>query len=427
MLARLWRRLQRRYRRAPVPYAEAKRLAGDDDPAVRLQLARRPETKPEILYYLAADPDAKVRRAIAAHADTPRQADLVLAKDVDEEVRGDLAGKIARITPGLSREEHRALCRMTVEVLEILARDEAIRVRRILAEVLKDVANAPPSVIRRLAQDVELVVAGPVLENSPVLTEADILELIRGGLADGALAAISRRQMVGERVSVAIVDAGDVDAIASLLGNASAQIREETLDRIVDMAPEVEAWHGPLVRRPRLSAPTAQRLARFVAHSLLKVLEARHDLDPETARLVAEGVERRLAEEPGGGKSNASAADTAEARARRLRDRGELDEDHILRALGNGERAFVTAAMAVLAEVPIGLVEQVLSMQSAKGVVALVWKARLSMRLAVQLQMRLAGIAPKQVLRPREGDRYPLTQADMEWQLDFFHGMAPQG
>ncbi len=200
MLARLWQRLRLRHRRAPVPYAEAKRLAGDDDPAMRLQLARRPETKPEILYYLAADPDAKVRRAIAAHQDTPRQADLVLARDVDEEVRGDLAGKIARIAPGLNREEHRALYRMTVEVLEILARDEAARVRRILAEVLKDVANAPPSVIGRLAQDVELVVAGPVLENSPVLTEADLLELIRGGSGGGALAAISRRRMVGERV-----------------------------------------------------------------------------------------------------------------------------------------------------------------------------------------------------------------------------------
>ena len=427
MLARLWRRLQLRYRRAPVPYAEAKRLAGDDDAALRLQLARRPETKPEILYYLAADPDAQVRRAIAAHQDTPRQADLVLAKDADEEVRGDLAGKIARVAPGLSRDEHRALYRLTVEILEILARDEATRVRRILAEVLKDVANAPPSVIGRLAQDVELVVAGPVLENSPVLTETDLLELIRGGSGGGALAAISRRRMVGERVSDAIVEAGDVDAIAGLLGNASAQIREETLDRIVDMAPEVEAWHGPLVRRPRISARTAQRLARFVAHSLLKVLEARNDLDPETARLVAGVVERRLAEEPGGGTPSASAADTAEARARRLRDRGELDEDHILRALGSGERAFVTAAVAVLAEVPVTLVEQVLSMQSAKGVVALIWKAGLSMRLAVQLQMRLAGIAPKQVLRPRDGDRYPLTQADMEWQLDFFHGMAPQG
>ncbi len=427
MLARLWRRLQLRYRRAPVPYAEAKRLVRDDDPGVRLQLARRPETKPEILYYLAADPDARVRRAIAVHQDTPRQADLVLARDVDEAVRGDLAGKIARLTPGLSREAHRALYRMTVEILEILARDQATRVRRILAEALKDVANAPPSVIGRLAQDIELVVAGPVLENSPVLTEADLLELIRGGSGGGALAAISRRRMVGERVAVAIVDVGDIDAITGLLGNASAQIREETLDRIVDMAPEVEAWHGPLVRRPRLSARTAQRLARFVAHSLLKVLEARNDLDPETARLVAEVVERRLAEKPGGGTPNADAADIAEARARRLRDRGELDEAHILRALANGERAFVTAAVAVLAEVPVPMVEQVLSMQSAKGVVALIWKAGLSMRLAVQLQLRLAGIAPKQVLRPRAGDRYPLTQADMEWQLDFLHGMAPQG
>ena len=37
---------------------------------------------------------------------------------------------------------------MTYEALEILARDQVTRVRQILSEALKDVANAPPEVIR---------------------------------------------------------------------------------------------------------------------------------------------------------------------------------------------------------------------------------------------------------------------------------------
>jgi uncharacterized protein (DUF2336 family) len=64
---------------------------------------------------------------------------------------------------------------MAYEALDALARDQVIRVRRILSEALKDVADAPPEVIRRLASDVELVVSGPVLQYSPVLTEEDLL------------------------------------------------------------------------------------------------------------------------------------------------------------------------------------------------------------------------------------------------------------
>ena len=53
-------------------------------------------------------------------------------------VRADLAEKIARLVPGLSATEQEQLRRMTPEVLTILARDQVPRVRRILAETLKD-------------------------------------------------------------------------------------------------------------------------------------------------------------------------------------------------------------------------------------------------------------------------------------------------
>ena len=52
------------------------------------------------------------------------------------------------------------------------------RVRRIVAEALKDVANALPEVINRLARDTEIVVSGPILESSPVLTDDDLLAIV---------------------------------------------------------------------------------------------------------------------------------------------------------------------------------------------------------------------------------------------------------
>jgi hypothetical protein len=52
--------------------------------------------------------------------------------------------------------------------------------------------------------------------------------------------------------------------------------------------------------------------------------------------------------------------------------------------------------------------------------VALVWKAGLSPRLASQLQMRMGGIPPRQVLSARGGEGWPLSPEDMTWHLEFF-------
>ena len=159
----------------PLSYDQAKEMAQDKGEEVRLDLAARSDVEPEILYFLADDPSADVRRRIASNKATPVQADYLLAKDADQDVRGDLAEKIAQLAPGLTADEQDKMRKMAYEALDALAHDQVIRVRRILSEALKDVAGAPPEVIRRLASDVELVVSGPVLQYSPVLTEEDLL------------------------------------------------------------------------------------------------------------------------------------------------------------------------------------------------------------------------------------------------------------
>ncbi len=47
-----------------------------------------------------------------------------------------------------------------------------------------------------------------------------------------------------------------------------------------------------------------------------------------------------------------------------------------------------------------------------------------TVRLAVQLQLRMGGIAPNQVLHPRAGTEYPLGDDEMTWQLEFFEGLV---
>jgi uncharacterized protein (DUF2336 family) len=418
--------LQRVFRSSgrAIDYETQKTLAASRQSGDRRRLAESTSARPEVLYYLAADADAAVRQAVAANEATPVQADLLLARDQEVAVRADLAQKIARLAPGLGREAHERLRKMTQEVLDLLLRDQAARVRQVIAETLKDVADAPPDVIGRLARDHEIVVAAPVLECSPLLSDDDLLEIIADRPILGALTAIARRTRVVAPVADALAAGDEVEAVTALLANPSAQIREETLDRLVDRAPGVAAWHKPLVDRPRLSPGVVQKLAAFVADHLLRRLAERRDIDPAAARDVAAAVKRRLAAESAApAKPAPPGIDDVLARAQRLQQQGKLDEAAVL-AASAGERVFARAALAVLAALPLEMVDRVLGAHSPKGVTALAWKCGLGMRAALKIQTQLAQIPPASALKPRGDGGYPLSPEAMQWQLDFFLGMG---
>ncbi len=404
-------------------YEEAKRLANHPDADVRRSLAARADVVPEILYYLCNDPDSEVRRRIAANDGAPRQADLKLARDDDAQVRADLARKISRLAPGLTAEEQDAVRRMTYETLALLAHDQLPTVRHILAEALKSEADAPPELIRRLARDIEIIVAAPVLEFSPVLTDEDLMDIIRASPAVGALSAIARRSNLSAGVSDTIADSADVEAIVHLLGNDSAQLREETLDSLVARARNVPRLHEPLVHRPRLPQGAARRLATFIADNLLAVLAARRDLAPETVAAVSRVVHDRLGENP----AVAIPADEREnveieaeiEKARPLHDCGQLTEGLVKGSIAANHLAFAKAAIAVRADLPSAVVIRILASASAKAVTSLCWRAGLSMDCTALVQTRLAHISPDVILHGR-GRHFPLTEGEMNTQIAVF-------
>lgn len=428
-----------------LSYDDQKVLAREGSIEQRCALAGRADIKPEILYYLAGDPDPEVRRVIALNGQTPYHADLLLATDDDDDVRTDLAGKIGRTTEERTSDEQSNIYRISMQALEVLASDQIVRVRQLLAESLKDLENAPVSVVERLACDSELVVSGPVLEHSPVLNDDFLVDILQSDPVQGALSAISRRVALGEHVADAIVNTGDSEAIADLLGNKSAQIREETLDRIIDDAPNVVTWHRPLVDRPNLRSQAARRIAEIVATPLLADFKRRADLDDATLEAIASVIRRRLNEEeivdelksgnaanaslgrvePDWAKSEVKRTDgEAAMHVRKLHLEGKLNEDIVAQALSAGQKYFVVFALSLMTGVPDAVVKKAISLQNAKAIVALAWKAGFSMRLAARLQMQLASIPPSGVLRATVSDGYPLSDEEMNWQLEFVAGMS---
>lgn len=390
---------------------EVLRLLERRGDALREELARRADADPDVLSFIAAEGTAAARRAVAANPRAPAQTDRLLADDEDGDVRAELARKIGRLLPDLSRKASDRVSELTLETLQCLAEDELPRVREILAEEVKDLACVPTTVIAKLARDIECV-AAPILEFSPLLSDADLIEIISSAQARYALSAIARRQALSASVSDAIANAMDIPSVAELLKNATARIRQKTLDKIIAQAERIREWHGPLVMRHDLSQRAIRRIASFVSAALIDELATRNGLDDSTRHTLKLKMQERLDADGNFG----SAVSVVAARHRA----GTLDDRFVISAVQDGQRDIVLQALSLLAAVPTDVVDKILDSRLAKPVTALVWRAGLSMRVAFKIQTLLLHLPSAQLLPARGGVYFPLTDDEMRWHLSYF-------
>jgi uncharacterized protein (DUF2336 family) len=380
------------------------------------ELASRTDAGPDVLHYLAQHGSPAIRAAVAANPAAPAPTNRMLADDDAEDVRVELAAKIGRLIPGLSERESSHIFALTIETLECLARDASVRVRAILADEIKSLNCIPKEIALMLAQDVETVVAAPILQYSPLLSDADLIEIIACGQVQEVLTAIASRKPVSEPVSDRLVQSLDVPTVAALLVNADAKIRKATMDRIIEQAEEINAWHMPLALRADLSARAIRRIASLVGASILDRLSARIDLSDATRIHLNRELRARLAEASPCPDRMTPAEAVAEARKE-----GRLDGAFVEQVAQAGQRETVVLALAQLANISDQTVKKILSAGSAKPIVALVWHTHLSMRVAFKIQTFVMKLPTREILPARGGVGFPLSKEEMRWHLNYFN------
>ena len=170
--------------------------------AARVRLGASASMSEEASLALATDPAVTGRAAVAMNPAAPHGANQALSADPDERVRAVLARKIASELPGLSREEQAHLRDQALATLAALVEDEAVRVRAALAEVLKEMPEAPRALILRLAHDSAVPVSEPVIRLSPLLDAADLLALLASPPHEETATAVARRAGLPEAVTL---------------------------------------------------------------------------------------------------------------------------------------------------------------------------------------------------------------------------------
>jgi uncharacterized protein (DUF2336 family) len=397
------------------PEAEQHILENGTD-GQRTQLAAREDVRPEVLYFLADDSSAAVRQQIAKNPSTPHQADEKLKNDDDDDVRAELARKIGRLMPGLEDGERSALRDTAISTLESLAQDQLPKVRAVIAEAIKSSDTVPKHIVDKLARDLEHIVCGPVLQYSPLLNDDDLREIIAAGASGAALKAIANRSSVSEDVSGDIAASLEVPAIAALLTNENAQIRENTLDQIIAQAESVKDLHRPVALRPDLSVRAMKRVAGFVASALVHAMMDQAGLEEDQAEDILDRVRERLAGEKAGQGEEAKMAKTALD----YFQRGMLDDKFVIEQIEANRRELLVQCMAVMGDLQSDIIRQIIHSKSGRAVAALAWKCGLQMRTAYELQTKFALVPNAQLLSGKDGNKYPIDANELEWHLSYF-------
>ncbi|GER02186.1 hypothetical protein JCM17845_28090 [Iodidimonas gelatinilytica] len=270
--------------------------------------------------------------------------------------------------------------------------------------------------VLQLARDVEETVACPILEYSPLLNDDDLKEIIAAGLTENALVSVARRETVSEDLADDVAATLEIPAVAALLANPNAQIREETLDSIIDQAREVKSLHRPLAMRPSLSIRAMKRIAGFVASALVHHMINANALENDAAENILERVRARIMSE----RVDDTEAQRLLEQARDYHARGMLDDAFIVNGIENNQRELLIQCLGVMADIDAKVVRQILHSKSGRAVTALAWKAGLSMRTAFQIQTELALVSPSQLVAAKNGETYPLDDSEMVWQLSYF-------
>jgi uncharacterized protein (DUF2336 family) len=346
----------------------------------------------------------------------PAHVNRHLADDEEDDVRAELARKIARLMPDLSTREARHIQDLTIETLERLAADQVPRVRAVLAEEIKHLDSIPVHIVQALARDVEEIVSVPILEYSPLLSDADLKEIIAEGKVHAVLAAIARRKPLSANISDAVVSSLDIPAVAALLANPDAAIRDRTLDAIIDQAERISVWQDAVCTRADLSRRAIRRLASFVSAALIEMLASRHGIDEETKTHLNRQLRARHDEEGGTVSRKDSAAEEVEAAAKA----GRLDDQFVESAAEAGKRETIVLTLSKLARVPDSIARRMLMTRSAKPITALVWRAGLHMRAAFKIQRFVMKLPADELLPARNGAFFPLAEDEMRWHLSYF-------
>ncbi|HWA69557.1 MAG TPA: DUF2336 domain-containing protein [Rhizomicrobium sp.] len=235
------------------------------------------------------------------------------------------------------------------EILRRLTRDVEMAIRIALAQRLADDSTAPHDLILLLVDDA-IEVARPLIINSPLLTEADVLKLIaEAGI--GHQEAVAGRPHIGIPVTDALVKAEHESVLVALVRNATAKISSHSYETLVQKSRALSGLQEPLIKRPDLPPQLASNMCEWVSDALKTYIKTNYKMAPNSVEAALTQATVVLNSEPPGPKE--PPADSAQKLIEKLAASGQLKAGFLMRVLSQGQVDLFDLAFARLLDVEL--------------------------------------------------------------------------
>lgn len=316
---------------------------------------------------------------------------LDLAADRSRVARGELTNVIADLfLPERQRLSDHQRATMT-DVLRKLIGSLEIEVRQYLVEALLRAPDPLPELQALLAND-EIEVAQPILEQSRVLQDQDLIDVVRRRAEEHRMA-IALRSGVSAAVSEALVEKSGPDVIEALIRNPDATLSRRAMEMLVAESKRLDRFQEPLLGRADLPPELAYRMYWWVSAALRDYILKRFEIEPAKVDTLIQSAARR-------GIAAQGIDEKLEARAMRLAERlaelGDLTDDFIRASLRQSKISLFVAGLAVRAGVEFGTIWGVVSDPEGEALVVLL--------RAIGLPREMAASILTLMFRLREGD-----------------------
>lgn len=126
------------------------------------------------------------------------------------------------------------------------------------ADTFAHIKNTPHSLIDKLARQ-NIQIAASVIENSTVLTDDDLVEIILGNGSEHHKH-IVKRKAISSRVTDCLTEIADEEILEALLQNTGASFSEYGYRRLANAGLENDSIIGSLIARPDMPQDIANKL-----------------------------------------------------------------------------------------------------------------------------------------------------------------------
>jgi uncharacterized protein (DUF2336 family) len=262
--------------------------------------------------------------------------------------------------------------------------DPAPAIRRVLAQKLGASDRTPRPIVAVLIEDLPDI-ASVVIANSPLITDAALVDLLAPGDLITQIA-VAQRQHVSSGVCAAIAEVALVEANVALIQNDGAEMSLSSLSRLLERFPEHSVLREVLLERGDLPVDIRMVLANGVAEQLTGFVKDCGWLSEIRAtRLALECTENSAIT-----VATEAEADDMIGLVRGLRSSGKLTPQLLLRSLLSGETRLLTASLAELSGVPHDKASGFVHARGGMGFRALYRKAGMPQRLEPAFEAALS-------------------------------------